>query len=75
MTLDEFKYSERKRIGKRIAELRKKRGLTTAQLAELSGMVQQSVSRAEQGNRATTIDVLAKIAAALNVRLDFVENE
>jgi len=65
--------NERERIGKRIAELRSEKGLSQAKLAELSGVGYYHIARIEKGYYSVGIDVLAKIAGALGVELDFVK--
>jgi len=61
-------------LGERIRELRKIRGLTQEQLAELVDVEQKHVSRLELGKSFPTIERLEKIAVALNVQLrDFFE--
>ncbi len=56
-------------LGERIRELRKIRGLTQEQLAELIDVEQKHVSRLELGKSFPTIERLEKIAGALNVPL------
>lgn len=63
----------RERIGKRIAEIRKQRGISQAQLSELTGIAPGNIARIELGKYSTGIDLLSKIAQALNYRIDFVE--
>jgi transcriptional regulator with XRE-family HTH domain len=63
---------ERERIGKRIAELRKAKGLTQAQLAEKTGFSQSNIGRIETGKYSVGIDVLAKIAEALGATVELV---
>lgn len=53
-------------LGERIKEIRKTRGLTQEQLAELVDIEQKHVSRIELGKNAPTIDRLEKIAEVLN---------
>lgn len=65
--------TERERIGKRIAELRNERGLSQAALADLSGVGVSHIARIEKGYYSVGIDVLAKIAGAMGVELDFVK--
>lgn len=65
--------NERKRIGARIAALRKARGMTQAQLAEACGMKKPNITRIETGRYSTGLDILAKIAHALDCTLDFIE--
>ena len=64
---------ERERIGKRIAELRKAKGLTQAQLAEKTGFSQSNIGRIETGRYSVGIDVLAKIAEALGAKVEIKE--
>lgn len=59
--------SEKEKIGVRIKELRKSRGLSQEQLAEIIGIEQKHVSRLEVGKSYPTIDRLEKIAIALDV--------
>lgn len=56
-------------LGERIRELRKDRGFTQEQLAELVDVEQKHVSRLELGKSFPTIERLEKIADALNVPL------
>lgn len=63
---------ERQRIGQRIAELRKVKGLTQTQLAEATGLQRTHIVRIEQGIYGATIDVLSQIADALGCEVDFV---
>lgn len=56
-------------LGERIRELRKFRGLTQEQLAELIEVEQKHVSRLELGKSFPTIERLEKIAEALGVPL------
>lgn len=65
--------NDRERIGKRIAELRKKKGLSQVRLAELSGIDSGHIARIELGKYSTGIDILARIGKALNCRIDFIE--
>lgn len=65
--------SERKRIGERIAEIRKAKGISQAKLAELTGLDSGHIARIELGKYSTGVDVLAKIAGALEYKLDLVK--
>lgn len=68
-----------KDFGKHIQKLRKARGYSQEQLAELVGIEYQSISRIETGLYFTSFDKLQKIAKALNLPLedlfDFPESE
>lgn len=67
------KTSERQRIGRRIAELRKEQNMTQAQLAERCGIQQAHIARIETGRYSVGLDTLAQIATALGRNIDFVE--
>ena len=64
--------NDRIRIGQRIAELRKEKGMTQAQLAEQACVLQPNIARIENGRYGITIDVLARIAQALGKRIELV---
>lgn len=61
----EYKYL--KAFGKRVAEIRRKRGLTQEQLAELADMTTLSLSYIEQGRRWPRLATIHKLADCLNV--------
>lgn len=63
------KKKARYEIGKRIAELRKERGMSQTQLAEAIGMAQPNLANIEAGRFSTTIDVLERIADALDAKI------
>lgn len=56
-------------IGAGIRQLRKARGLTQAQLAQLVGVERTSIVNVEKGQQRLGIDLLDKLAAALGMRL------
>lgn len=53
-----------------IATIRKSRGLTQTDLAEMTKLTQPTISRAERGDDSTTMATLVSIAAALDVALE-----
>lgn len=65
--------NERERIGKRIAELRKEKGISQSKLSELTGINSGHVARIELGKYSTGIDTLAKIAEVLDYKIDFIK--
>lgn len=65
--------NDRERIGKRIAEIRKSKGLSQTKLAELTDIAPGNIARIETGRYSTGIDLLSKIADALGYKLDFIE--
>jgi transcriptional regulator with XRE-family HTH domain len=62
----------------RLAQLRKKRGLTQDSLAEHIGLTKTQIYRYERNNAQPTLDVIKRLAIALSVSTDeliFEENE
>jgi transcriptional regulator with XRE-family HTH domain len=58
------------RIAEQVAEQRRARGLSQAELADLCGTTQSSIARLESGGRPPRIDTLLRIADALDCELD-----
>lgn len=73
--LADYINSERSRIAQRIAELRKEQGMSQAELADKSGMLRPHIARVESGRYGITLDVLARIAAALGVKVDLIKDK
>jgi transcriptional regulator with XRE-family HTH domain len=61
--------SVQRAVGLRMIELRRRRGLTQEDLAEVIGVLAPNYARIEQGRQNVTLDTLVKIARALNVRV------
>ena len=59
----------KKKLGLKIKELRKRKGFTQEQLAELINMEQNSISVIESGRNFPTLGTLEKIAQILDVNL------
>lgn len=59
----------KKKLGLKIKELRKRKGLTQEELAELIQMEQNSISVMESGRNFPTLGTLEKIAKVLDVNL------
>lgn len=57
------------KIGKRIAELRKEKGLTQEKLAIKINMDRTFVGYLEKGNRSPSVETANKIARALGVKI------
>ena len=66
-------HTERERIGARIAELRKAKGLTQEQLAEKAGFTQSNIWRIENGKYSVGIDILTAIADALEASVEIIK--
>lgn len=60
--------------GARILEMRKKRGYTREKLAEYADISVQFLADIERGRKSMKIDILRRIAAALNVTTDYIVN-
>lgn len=54
-------------VGANLREVRQSRGLSQEQLAELAQVDNKTISRAENGVYAITVDFVAKLARALGV--------
>ena len=50
--------------------LRKERGITQQEIADRTGIKRRNVARIESGKNAPTIEVLVKLAAALDMELE-----
>lgn len=70
---DEILNEKRKAMGESIRELRIAQGWTQEQLAYIAGITTANVRSIEAGKYAVNIDVLNKIAGALNAELRMVE--
>lgn len=64
-----MKMDEKKLIGRRIKELRKRRGFSQEQLAEKAETSQNYLSRMERGTENPTLDKLIKLSNALEVEM------
>ena len=58
------------RLGRRLSQLREKRGLSQIQLADMAGVGRAHLSQIENGAVAARIDTLFAIAKALDLALD-----
>lgn len=63
---------ERQRIGMRVAEERRKRGITQQQLADMTGMKQANIARIEAGRYSVRFDTLQAIAEAMDMKVDLI---
>jgi transcriptional regulator with XRE-family HTH domain len=57
-------------LGQRIAKLRKERGLTQVQLAELLGISQQQMQSFEKGRRRIPVSALPRLSNALGISVE-----
>jgi transcriptional regulator with XRE-family HTH domain len=54
-------------VGINLREIRKERGLSQEDFAEVCGLHRNYLSSIERGERNITLDILSQIAAAINV--------
>ena len=72
---EQYKDPERVRIGNRIKELREQRQWSSKELSEKSGVDATNLCRIEQGRYSVGLDVLSRIATALGMQVDLVEQK
>lgn len=58
------------RVGAKVREVRAERGVSQAELARRIGIIPQNLARLEMGRHVPSLDVLLKIARALEVSMD-----
>ena len=76
MSKERTDYDLVKRIGKRIAAVRVRAGMSQAEAAERAGVAPVSLSRWETGSRAPSVTMLFKLSQALGVRIgDLVDGD
>ncbi len=61
-------------VGRRITEIRKKRGYTREKLSELADISVQFLADIEKGRKSMTINTLRKLSSALFVSTDYIVN-
>ena len=69
------KEQERLRMGERIATLRKEKGMTQQDLADVTGLLRNHISRIEQGRYSVGFDTLQAIAEALGGTIEININQ
>lgn len=62
------------RIGGQVAAIRKEKGLSIRELAEVCGVTAQNITKIEHGKYNVSVDILGKICEALGCRIDIVKN-
>lgn len=63
----------RKQIGEKIAEMRKGSNLSQRDLAERSGLTQNTIYKVENGKFSVGIDTLQRIADVFGKRIDLID--
>jgi len=67
--------NDRERIGNKIKEIRIQKGISTYQLAELTGLNQPNIVRIEKGKYSTGIDIISKIVNSLGCQIDIIDRK
>lgn len=65
----------REEIGKKIAQLRKEKGLTQEQMSQMTGLDRANIAKIENGRYNTGIDIIGKICDALGCRIELKEEQ
>ena len=69
------KQAERTRIGNKIRQIRKEKGIEAKDLARLTNINAANLSRIEQGKYSVGLDILSKLASALGHHIDIVPKQ
>lgn len=75
MEKDQIIYDKRKAMGESVRAMRIAQGWEQEQLARIAGITVANVRSIEAGKYAVNIDVLNKIAVALNAELRMIEKK
>lgn len=67
-----IKEDEIRRIGRRLAEIRKEKGMSQGDVAAMTGLQQTHISRIERGIYNPGVSTLAQIADAMGARIEVV---
>ena len=67
---ERIKYGNRERIGEQIRTARIGKNLTVRQLAEMSGVPFQNITKIENGKYNVSIDILGKLCHSLGIMID-----
>lgn len=60
-------------LGRRLAELRKAKGWTQVQFAEVSGVSSTYIARIEKGHHSPSVEMLQRLLAPLGAKIRIVE--
>jgi transcriptional regulator with XRE-family HTH domain len=64
--------SARERLGKLLAQIRRKRGLSTYDVAKACGVAATNITRMEKGTHSVGVDQLDRVANVLGHEVDLV---
>lgn len=65
--------NNREYIGQQIAAFRQKRGLSTRQLSELTGINYANINKIENGKYNVSIDIISRICEVLEIEIKLEE--
>jgi transcriptional regulator with XRE-family HTH domain len=69
---ESIRTTDRQRVGKSIADLRRLRGVSQYRLSDLTGIARSHIGSIERGEFSVGIDTLSIIASALGAEIDFI---
>lgn len=72
-SIEKYLHECRFKMGQNIREIRKKRGYSQEQLAEIMQISRTTISKIENGKFSISIDYLVKFGWYLNFDIDFVD--
>lgn len=77
LMIEQKKEQTKNRIIDQYIEIRRKKGLSQEKIAQITGIARTNIVRIERKTNVPTIDVLVKLANALDMELEinFVERE
>ena len=73
--MSKIKNEQRKRIGKRLKEIRTEQGWSQGQVALMAGVTERTVDKVEQGAFNVPLDVLVTLSDVLGYELQINEKE
>ena len=62
---------DKEMFGQRLREIRKKHGMTQAELGEKTGLADKNISRIETGKADVYLDCFVKLLKAIDVHADY----
>lgn len=71
LTVECYQKKAREQVIKQYIDCRKRQRMTQTELAKRAGMARSNVTRFESGNYNPSLELMARIAAALNMEIRF----
>ena len=69
-----IQYESQKKIIDKIISVRKSKGITQKQLAEMTGLKQSAIARIESFSNSPQLDTLVKISFALDLKIELLDH-